>query len=73
MSIRYMATFDSLSPLRGVLVDDREDRHCFFPSLEKAQDAADRWNQPALIESDPPMIWRSNDTGERLDNNEENY
>lgn len=67
MSDRYVGTFDSSTPMRGVVVDEEGGRYCTFPSLEKAQDAAARWNQPPLIEFDPPMAWRSIDTGELLD------
>lgn len=64
---RYVATFDSLHPLRGIVVDEHADRYCTFATLERAQRAADSWNQPPLIEFDPPMIWRSVIDGKRLD------
>lgn len=64
---RYVATFDSLHPLRGVVIDEQADRYCTFPTLERAQRAAEGWNQPPLIEFDPPMIWRSVVTGRRIE------
>ena len=67
MNERYVGTFDSLAPLRGVVVDEEGGRYCTFPSLEKAQGAAARWNQLPLIEFDPPMAWRSVETGELLE------
>jgi hypothetical protein len=64
---RYVATFDSLHPLRGVVVDEQADRYCTFPTLERAQRAAESWNQPPLVDFDPPMIWRNVVTGKRID------
>lgn len=66
MPERYVATFDSLRPEHGVVVDEERERYCTFPSLERAQRAADRWNQEQLWEFDPPMTWRSTATGQKL-------
>lgn len=65
--MRYVATFDSLRPHLGVVVDEDRGRYCTFPSLTKAQDAASRWNQPPLIEFDPPVMWRSTTDGHLLE------
>jgi len=64
--MRFVATFDSERPTAGVIVDEVRRRYCTFPSLPKAQEAAERWNGlPA--DADPPMAWRSVATGERLE------
>lgn len=58
---RYEATFDSEDPKIGVVVDNQKDRHAFFPTLDRAQRAAD-----SLLDTDePPFIWRRNSDGER--------
>ena len=67
MAERYVGTFDSLNPLRGVVVDDEGGRYCTFPSLDRALVAAHRWNQEPLIDFDPPMAWRSMETGELIE------
>ena len=63
MPDRYAATFDSDRPHLGVVIDQQRDRYCTFPSPERAQRAADHWNQPPLWDHDPPMVWRSVRTG----------
>lgn len=64
--MRYTATFDSERPEHGVIIDDERGRYCTWPSLEKAQETAERWNQ-LPPDADPPVIWRCTTTGERIE------
>lgn len=70
MAERYVATFDSESPERGIVLDEVGARFARFPSVAKAAETADKLNHPEL----PGMprladvlVWRSTDTGNRLD------
>ncbi len=66
---RYAATHDAQHPQLGVVVDGERERYCTFPSLDRAQRAAQRWNADVTV--DPPMTWRSTVTGEKLDAQQE--
>lgn len=71
MSERYMATFDSLNPSRGVVVDEQEHRHSLWPSLARAERAAATMNRLALTPLEPQLAdvvtWRSNATGQTIE------
>ena len=75
MSERYTATFDSLNPMRGVVVDEVESRYCLLPSLERAERAAATMNRLALVPLEPQladvMTWRSTVTGKTISNESE--
>lgn len=71
MPERYVATFDSLRPLRGVVVDEEGGRYAGFPSVARAERAAATMNQLPLVDDAPSLAnnltWRSIETGERID------
>lgn len=71
MAERFVATFDSLRPARGVVVDEEAERFAGFPTLELAQRAAASMNRLELVEGLPHLsrnlAWRSIVTGERIE------
>lgn len=73
MSARYTATFDSLRPQRGVVLDEEAERFAYFPSLAHAERIAVKLNSGETTLMGPSLAdvlnWRSTSTGKPLDPN----